>query len=694
MLAVVAAMLAAAAQAQDSTQNKATATDATNLDTVKVEGQHVQVESGALGQRAVLDTPFSIKLIDSEDIRDRQVDSLQDLFANESSVLVRSATYGGHGDNLQVRGLSLDYTASFKIDGLGAGLYNPELPYEIFERVELLKGASGFLYGFGAPGGIVNYITKKPTDERLLSLSAGYRSDGIYSVDADLGGRSADQRFGYRLNAVREDGDTYIDGGKIDRSTVALAVDARLTDNLTWTASAFNNQRDLLPGSAGYLGLWAYEGDTSVLPRKYAVSNNLAIDGSFEDTRSWQGRTGLQWQIGEDWSLRAEYSHFEQISRWAKSFADLLDADGTYAAGIYDQSIRFDYNSIQALVEGRFDTGPVRHQVVAGISREASASARAAESVWEDLGYGNIYQSGNGLSYHSPLSGSPGVADRYAQKAVFVSDTVTFSPRWSALIGLRYSDYAQWGGNPWVGDYKDEVTTPTVAVIYKPRPDISVYASYVEALEGGSIVGDDYENRGELLPPLESRQYEAGVKLERGAWSGTAAVFRIERGAEYPNDANYYVQDGETRYDGVELEGRWRSTTGFSLGGGATWLDATYQNTGDAALQGKPVEAVPEFQANLRAGFQFSSVPGLSAYAGLRYTGKQLLEPYGVWTSVPAYTLVDAGGAYRAQVRGHGLTFRVGLTNLTDRSYWTTDGWGSLRIGEPRSVALSVQFEL
>ncbi|KKB60740.1 hypothetical protein WM40_27445, partial [Robbsia andropogonis] len=70
---------------------------------------------------------------------------------------------------------------------------------EAFERVELLKGLSGFMYGFGSPGGIVNYVLKRPTEKRFTTLTAGYESDGVFAEKLDTGGRAGpNAQLGYR----------------------------------------------------------------------------------------------------------------------------------------------------------------------------------------------------------------------------------------------------------------------------------------------------------------------------------------------------------------------------------------------------------------------------------------------------------------------------------------------------------------
>jgi iron complex outermembrane receptor protein len=167
------------------------------------------------------------------------------------------------------------------------------------------------------------------------------------------------------------------------------------------------------------------------------------------------------------------------------------------------------------------------------------------------------------------------------QRAIFASDTVKLSDQWSALLGLRSTNYEQnsysIAGARSSQYTKDGVVTPTLALMFKPAPDTTLYTSYVESLEQGASVGITYANFRDLLNPLKSKQYELGIKTQRDRWSATAALFRIERGAEYANSQNVLVQDGQSIYQGLELGAATRLGSQWQLGGNLMFLDTSYQ---------------------------------------------------------------------------------------------------------------------
>jgi len=117
------------------------------------------VSSGALGTRSQLDTPFSTTIVTDEQLQEMQPAKLGDVFMRDASVSDNSNPYNAWASYVTVRGMQLDWQNAFKIDGLPFNAYGVTMPYEQLESVQLLKGLSGFMYGFGAPGGIVNYVT-------------------------------------------------------------------------------------------------------------------------------------------------------------------------------------------------------------------------------------------------------------------------------------------------------------------------------------------------------------------------------------------------------------------------------------------------------------------------------------------------------------------------------------------------------
>ncbi len=158
------------------------------------------MSGGALKSRTQLETPFSTTAVTRNDLQERQITRLGEVFATDASVSdTGGALSSALATYLSVRGLPLERgrtrSASTAIRSLSC-FHHPAL-YDHLEQVELLKGATGFMYGFGSPGGVVNYITKKPTDEPFRQIELGYGSDSQAREHVDIGGRAGqDDRYG------------------------------------------------------------------------------------------------------------------------------------------------------------------------------------------------------------------------------------------------------------------------------------------------------------------------------------------------------------------------------------------------------------------------------------------------------------------------------------------------------------------
>ncbi|CAG4917375.1 Ferrichrome receptor FcuA [Paraburkholderia saeva] len=517
----------------------------------------IPVSTGALGSRSQLETPFSTTVVTGEDLADRQVNKLGDVFAGDASVTDNSNAYSAWATYITIRGLPVDWQNGFRIDGNPFISYGITMPYDNLERVELLKGAGGFMYGFAQPGGVVNYVTKKPDARPVTSFDFGYRMDGVLSQHADLSRRfGPDGMFGARINYTHEEGKTY-NAGDINRNSVALALDGQLTRDLDVYANAIYQQsRSSGQTPAIYTGSYT----ATSLPATISGGTNL-LGGTDQhlNTNLQLYTAGVRYQITPDWTFNTSASYSKSARDRNESTLTLLNQAGDYSDSRWNGDEGHQDIYWQGMFEGRLKTGPFTHQLALGASWQHQTNDYSSVSKYFTLGDGNLYQP-NPWRYYSGSGLETYRASEITQKALFASDTIQLTNRWSILAGVRYTNYAQDSYNidgSLASSYgQNGILTPTFALMYKLEPNTNLYASYVESLEQGAIVGSIYANGGALLRPLRSRQYEIGIKSEHERWSANAALFRIERAAAYANDQNVYVQDGNSIYEGIEAGGQ------------------------------------------------------------------------------------------------------------------------------------------
>lgn len=697
---------AAGDTADAAAESAAAAAAAGPIAVITVNGDRAPAErlaAGALGARSDLETPFSTAQVSSAQIEDRQIKSLGTLFSGDASVASKGGTYTQSAYAVSVRGLTLDFTNGYKIDGQPFQMYGVELPLEMFESVQLLKGATGFLYGFSAPGGIINYVSKKPVEHPLFSADIGYTDSGVFSQHIDVGGRAGeDGRYGYRVNLSQEQGETY-NGADLHRKAGALAVDARLRPGLTWSAQLLYQERDL-QGGVPTMSLAVYP-VRSALPAPVSGKRDLgAYASTYYDSTMWLASTALAWKINSDWQANVSYGHTEKRIDSAYETLYLTSQSGGYSNRLnpfYAPTLTYD--SLQGMLEGSVHTGAIVHKIAAGFNYQTldrTLNVTPSLSIFSGKTTGNLYQAPPVLVDTSNVNRQAfyTISD-YTQKSVFLSDTVAFAPHRSLLAGLRYMDYennnfAASGAR--TSHYHKKPLTPTMALLYQPSDTLTVYGNYVEALEDGGTVSNVYANANTVLAPLKSRQVEFGLKADHAKWGASAALFRIRRGAAYAdyssNSQGIYVQGGELRYQGLELNGRADLTRDLEATAGATWLDATYQAT-SPAIVGNRIESTPRFQAALGVNAKVRAVPGLSLHANASYVGAQAANSANAW-SVPAVTLASAGGAYRSRLGENAVSYRLEISNLTNRSYWNSTGSNALQAGAPRTISLNARIDL
>lgn len=649
------------------------------------------VSTGALGTRSQLDTPFSTTVVTGEDLADRQVNKLGDVFAGDASVSDNSNAYSAWATYITIRGLPIDWQNGFRIDGKPFISYGITMPYENLERVELLKGLGGFMYGFAEPGGVVNYVTKTPGKAPVTSVDFGYRMDGVLSQHVDLSRRfGPDGMFGARINYTHEAGKTY-NAGDINRNAVSLALDGQLTRDLqVYFNALYQQSRSSGQTPAIYTGSYT----ASSLPATISGGTNwLGGTDQHLNTNLQLYTAGVRYQIAPDWSFNTSASYSKSARDRNESTLTLLNQAGDYTDSRWNGDEGHQDIYWQGTFEGKVKTGPFTHQLVLGAAWQHQTNNYSSVSNYFTLGEGNLYEpdpfrydSGSGLETYR--------ASEITQKALFASDTIALTSRWSLLAGVRYTNYDQEAYNTngtLASSYgQNGVLTPTFALMYKLEPDTTLYASYVESLEQGATVDSIYANGGSLLRPLRSRQYEIGVKSEHERWSANAALFRIERGAAYANDQNVYVQDGDSIYEGIEAGGSVKLGRGWQVAGDVMLLDTWYAK--GQSYEGNRVAGAPKFVAAARVTYDVPVVPGLQVGVDAKYTGNTEVRPAGN-LETGGYMLVNVGANYMTRIGGHDVTLRAAIDNVTNRRYWMYQYSDYIAPGDPRTVSLNAQID-
>lgn len=670
----------ATARAQSGGEAEATAAGTTALPPVTITAPAAARTPGiaGFGDRPIESLPLQATVIDREELDASGADRLADLTRFDAAVSDAYNSYG-YWDYLTVRGYVLDPRFNYRREGLPI---SGETAISLLnkERVELLKGTSGIQAGTSAPGGLVNYVVKRPTAEALRRASLHTGDRGTLGAAIDLGGRAtADGRIGYRLNLGHEDVQPRVVGyGHLRRSLAAFAgelrvgPDSRLEAEVEWSRQTGAS----LPG-------YSLLGDRLPAPRKPANLNNQP----WSQPNLFEGLSGtLRWDqgLGSGWRWvstlgtqrlktddRLAYAFgYECHENSAFVWCDRYGPEGEF--DLYDfrsEGERRRTHALQSELSGRLRTGAIEHDLRVGLgaSRLRYRMPRQASSY---VGTGNI--SGEVFTPANPELVDEGTHRRERSLEFFANDAIDWGRGITTWVGLRHTrlhrDSVRTDGSRAVS-YGQSITTPWLAASWAWAPQQLLYASWGRGAESDVVPNRArYGDRsGIALPVLRSRQWELGLRVGGEAWRWGLTWFDIDRPAVTDAPPIYQI-DGSNRHRGLELTldadlGPW------SLRGGAMWIDAERRGASDAALNGQRPANVPRRSLKLRGGYQVAAVPGLALQAGLVHEGRRNVLPDGSF-ELPSWTRVDAGAAWVHTLGAHRLTWRAGIDNLFDRRAW------------------------
>ncbi|MFP5286901.1 MAG: TonB-dependent receptor [Thermoanaerobaculia bacterium] len=643
----------------------------------------------------LLQTPASVGVVTEWLIEEQGSSVLGEALQNVSGVNVQ--TQSGVADFFVVRGFDSIANGLVLVDGAP----EPEISfYQLYnvERVEVLKGPGGFLYGSNPIAATINMVRRQPEAGGFLGLGLSAGSHGALggNVDWNQGGDT----FGFRLNGLWNEADGYR-----DRPSEVLAVNPGFSWRPDEKSSLHVNLELLDTSFAPDSGLPLVPIDRAQPIPTLRVANvprtrsyQSPYDHSDQDTRRVQA--DYESQLSDRFTLRnkAYYRRLDWDSS-ATIFNGVFPDPAFFGRGnlisrsliLLDDSQEFLGNQLEAVVSAQ--TGGVTHRLLAGVE-----IARLTDRFTLDVGFLPVisletpFETAQGPVFLIP--GQSQAADAASLViSPYVADQIALSDRLQVLVGARFDSI----------DYEDDVTatersfskvSPTLGVVWTPVATLSLYANAGRAFAPPSsrVVGE--------RQPEESEQIEAGVKTElwQGKAQATFALYQLDReNVAIPDRTGITRQNGSQRSQGFELELAAeplpRLRTFFSY----AYTDAELTEFAELVLVGinPPAFATidrsgnrpafePEHLANLWVSKRFQS--GFGAGLGGRYLSEQFIAEDNAFELEDTFTL-GAALFYDLGDWSLGLHFE----NLTDEEYFTR-GFGNTSVIP--AVGLTVQGNL
>ncbi len=657
---------------------------------------------GALGSMKLQDTPYSMSVTSQALLKNMQATSLDDVFKRNPFTQMFSPTGAGYASAVNIRGFSGAGNLNIANDGLRfSTLADAGNFLEETEQLEVITGLTGFLYGPATPGGLANYVLKRPTYDTYRSVTVGNAGGDNYYLHGDFGGKIDDEgKFAYRLNLLTQDGQTAIDMQKRRRELISLAVDWNVSDDLQIQFDASHKKTEI----HGLTSYWFF-GDQGLRPRASQLDNNKLYSQkwAFSDNETDKGGVRATWRLNDTFTLRGAFA--------TQKFTEENTYTGptVYSPGVYTQPlyafapIEHQENSAYLFLDAAFATGAIGHKMTLGYQGNDSRVKQYEDHIpsdgsqYADVGGGALpFGSSEQVSKpgYSIGHGSKHLASTSQSNNFLIGDVITFNDQWSSIVGVTRTQIKSYANDFIYSSpakktrYDESKTSPSVSLIYKPVPWLTTYATYIEGLQAGGTAPYNAMNAGELFAPQVSKQYEVGAKATVGDALLTLALFNIEKPNGYLDGDMVYTESGTQVNNGLEFSVTGKVTPQLTVIGGFTLLDPKVKDADNKANDGNAPVDVAKQLAKLYAEYDINAVPGLALTGGAFYTGKQYTDVANDY-QLPSFTTFDAGARYRMKVSQNDLTLRMNVSNLANKDYWLNSHY----LGDPRTVQFSAQLE-
>ncbi len=674
------------------------------LDTIQVEGtgetaygpvQGYNAKQGATGTKTdtpLQETPQSISVVTADRMKDQGVTNIQQAVRYVPGVMADNYGPDSRVDSLSIRGMNPD----IYLDGMRTtnSWWNSQRldPYAL-ERVEVLRGPASVLYGSTTTAGLVNLVTKRPQEKELHEIGVQYGSFNRKQVQTDHTGKlSADGQWLYRLIGIARDSDYQTDYVKDNRVLVMPAITWRPTNATSWTAIA-TYQKDKTGSSTGF---FPHSGMIFSNPNGRIPINRFAGDPGTDlyqtETQSIASLFDHRFSDALKVSHNMRYSDIKGVynTAYVYPWSYLDPAQRTVNRYVDFSSTHRKTFTSDTNAELKLNTGPLSHKVLVGLDFRRMNENGEVGGHFDATPF-DLYSPTYNPIVPPTMMATPGLVQK--QVGVYVQDQI----RWGSLIGVfglrQDTATSSIEGLP---TQTDKATTGRAGLMYELPFGVTPYVSYAQSFDpqfGSAPYGNDrcLDSSTGLCKPVLGEQYEIGFKYSQSKdLTINGALFDIKQKNRKTWDASTnlgYVQIGEARIRGAELEVLATVARDFDLIGTYTYLDAKVLS-GDNA--GKHIETVPEQQASFWGKYRFSlfGQAGFSLGGGVRYVGS-------VWDGAdtiqtPGYTLYDAMVAWENK----NWRFQINGTNLSDKVYFTAClTRGDCFFGTRRTILSSLTYK-
>ena len=676
-IAMLVATHAYAAPADDTSPQAKTdhKKDATELGVVRVVAERAdRVSNGATNlDLAIKDTPQSISVVSREQMDNFGADNLNDALRLATGIQVEE--WETNRTNYLSRGFEIKNT---QLDGIGLpngwGIVTGAMDAFGYDKIEVIRGANGLLTGVGNSAGTINYVRKRPTNDREGSIGVSYGSWGTTREQLDYSTPiTADGSWAVRVVAAHEDGGSYLRDYDNKRTFLYAVVDGQIGANGTLTAGYSYQQADSTGNMWGALTFNTVGGGQTSWNRSASTTQ----DWTYWNTNNRTGFLEYTHQLSDDWRLKLAYNYRRSSEDDQLFFAytttglDPVTGEGLLGYPYKGQDATT-ANLGTADLNGTYSLFGREQEAMLGVSLAQSRQGTTYDPVaFTEPAFGllpGFPYPGNAIP--EPAWGARTTPDTLNQrlKRAYGATRISLTERLKAIVGFNYAGFARDGQTGGVRfEQSQNHTSPYAGLTWDFSDDVLGYVSYSDIYQPQ----DQKDIHAAYLDPTKGKNYELGVKanwLDKRLLT-TLAVFDAKqdglatyRGLD-PASGNYYYEPVDVQSKGAELEvtGKLGDYTDLVLGYTHLMMDGegghgTYpwvpRNTVNLALSAR----LPRYTAlsfGVSGRWQSATTSGPDSYSG--YTVHQ-----------GGYAVLNAFVGWRVTPD---LSLRFNAYNLTDKKY-------------------------
>lgn len=643
------------------------------------------------------ETPQSISVVTRQAMDDFGLVAIDDVMRHTPGITV--STYDTERTNYYSRGFSI---VNFQYDGIptlrdaqySAGQTLTDMA--IYDRVEVLKGATGLLTGAGGPGGTINLIRKKPTSEFKSSIELGAGSWDNYRSQADVSGPLTETgNVRGRVVAAYQDKQSFLDHYSRKTGVLYGILEVDLDENTLLTLGA--DYQDSDPKGSSWTGtrtIFDATGKKLDLPRSF---NNGPKWGSWEQY-SRTAFASLEHTFDNGWVTRGQYNH--QINGYDAPLG-YISQDSATASSIYARKYvgKTTSDSLDVYASGPFELFGRDHELVIGQS--LSISKWKAKDYTATTYFNNSYDFYNwdGDAAEPLWTATKFNDETTRQTGTYVTGRFSLTDELHLLLGSRIANYQVTGTSDTQESGK---VVPYAGLTYDLNDNFTAYASYTEIFQPQT----QYRTRTRaMLAPNEGKNYEFGLKGEffGGRLNSSLAYFEVHEENRPLADTAWNSQPGvdysyigtKTKTKGYEAEISGELAKGWQLQAGYTHKIAR-NSDGDKVATWEPEDQVSFYSTYKLQG----SLDKLTVGGGARWqsAGWQTVNNWGYpgggryekFTQDP-YWLVDLMTRYQVT---DNLSVTFNVNNLFDKHYYTNIGfYDSAYPGDPRNMMVTTRWD-